>query len=428
MCRVVAGSDCEEVSWWPGAFYYDDAEPGKHPLHAAGAYYIQEPSAMLPVTMLDVNDSGQKVLDLCAAPGGKSTQIADLMCGRGLLVSNEIIPSRASVLSENMERMGAVNALVLNEEPAVLAERFPAFFDRILVDAPCSGEGMFRKNPEAANEWSPENVEMCAKRQDMLLDVASSMLAAGGKIVYSTCTFAPSEDEGAMERFLASHPEFEVADGPEHIYPHTHKGEGHFAVSFVRSAERDLTAGAAPWAMPDRSEGTDFAVESKNAVKADKYRGSNRKSLAPDKVQYALLCSFLEEALKPESDMLNMIINNKDRLTKFGDSLYLAPEYMPDLNGLKVYRAGLKLGTFAKNRFEPDHALAHALCSKDTVYAVDLDPNSREATQYLVGMTLPCDPSIKGWCLVCVSGLPLGWGKASGGTIKNHYPKGLRIK
>nr|MCR5673569.1 RsmB/NOP family class I SAM-dependent RNA methyltransferase [Lachnospiraceae bacterium] len=278
MCRLVAGLKCEEVSWWPGAFYYDDAEPGKHPLHAAGSYYIQEPSAMIPVTMLDINDSGLKVLDLCAAPGGKSSQIADLMQGCGLLVSNEIIPSRASILSENTERMGVVNALVLNEEPAVLAGRFPAFFDRILVDAPCSGEGMFRKNPEAASEWSPENVNMCAQRQNMLLDVAASMLAPGGKIVYSTCTFSPEEDEGAADRFLAAHPEFEIAGGPEHIYPHTHKGEGHFAVSFIRSAERDLFASSGP-------------------SKVDKHGVSKNKGKALDRIENALLCDFFDESL-----------------------------------------------------------------------------------------------------------------------------------
>lgn len=396
----------EPVSYCPGAYYYDSDLPGKLPLHEAGAYYIQEASAMLPVTMLDVDESGMKVLDLCAAPGGKSTQIADLMNGHGLLVSNEIISSRAAILSENVERMGVVNALVTSVDPNVLADRFPYYFDRILVDAPCSGEGMFRKHPEAAGQWSVENVKMCADRQDMILDCAAVMLAPGGRIVYSTCTFSPEEDEGSLERFIARHPEFEAVEGPDHIYPHLHRGEGHFAVALARRTESAI-----------RPAGSDEIPESRSA---------RAKKAVLDHVEDALLSDFLEGAYRDVSPVRTLIENNKDRLLKFGDGLYLAPEYMPPIKGLIVKRAGLRIGTFMKNRFTPDHALSHASSPEDVRFFVDYAHDSSEIGSYLSGMTIPCDPALKGWCLVCCEGIAAGWGKAAGGTIKNHYPKGLR--
>lgn len=399
MSRISTGcDDPKPVDGISGAYYYDDFEPGKTSLHEAGAFYIQEPSAMLPATLLDVDDSGLRVLDLCAAPGGKSTAIADLMRGEGLLVSNEIIPNRASKLSENIERMGVVNALVCSHDPAFLADRFPVFFDRIMVDAPCSGEGMFRKNPEAVDEWSEENVKMCADRQDMILDCAARMLSPGGTMVYSTCTFSREEDEGSVERFLSSHPEFCIKSGPHRIFPHTSKGEGHFAVSFVRSGKS-----IAHSAMQARSK-------------------KKKVLTGPEE---ALLNEFIQMALSENSD-ITALIKEGDRLVKFGESLYLAPDMMPDLSGLKVYRAGLKLGTFAKNRFEPDHALSHALKPSDVKYYVNNSWDSPEIKNFISGMTINCDPAIKGWCLVCVEGLPLSWGKADRGIIKNHYPKGLR--
>jgi 16S rRNA C967 or C1407 C5-methylase (RsmB/RsmF family)/NOL1/NOP2/fmu family ribosome biogenesis protein len=407
----------EPVHFVPGAYYYEEDGPGKSPYHEAGAYYIQEASAMLPVTLLDISSSdvaessenggftGLKVLDLCAAPGGKSTQIADLMQGAGLLVSNEIVPSRASILSENIERMGVENALVISADPKDLADRFPCFFDRILVDAPCSGEGMFRRNPEAVSEWSPENVAMCADRQDMILDCAAAMLATGGKIVYSTCTFSPEEDEGSVERFLSRHPEFAVCDEPQRLYPHTFRGEGHFAVSFKRIEKARGLSDPSPGGIPH------FVRDIWSPVAHQKY---------------AILDSFINETFNPEGKFYEKLKRSADRLLEFGDSLYLAPEYMPDIRGLKVYRAGIKLGTFKKMRFEPDHALSHVLSVDDVKYYVNLSADSDEVRQYLSGMTLNCDRDIKGWCLVCVDDLPLGWGKASAGVLKNHYPKGLR--
>ena len=405
-------SECEYVPWENRGIYckeqsneeqISETSFGKRAAHAAGAYYIQEASAMLPVTLLDVDQSGQKVLDLCAAPGGKSTQIAAYMNGCGLLVSNEIVPSRAKILSENIERLGVRNALVISEEPGKLADRFPAFFDRILVDAPCSGEGMFRKHPEAADEWSLENVLMCADRQDMILDCAAKMLAPGGKIVYSTCTFSTLEDEEAAKRFISRHPEFEICDEPFRLYPHKVRGEGHFAVSFARSTD----------------------TERPNI-------GGSVGAVRMTRAQRELLCDFAQGTLNKDSDFYRVLTDPKcdeaDRLIRFGDSIYLAPDFLPDTAGLKVLRAGLKIGEFKKNRFEPDHAMALAMNKKDARICVDCDGKSPEVTDYLKGMTLINNYGCEnGWCLVCTDGISLGWGKCTGGVIKNHYPKGLRI-
>ena len=407
MSSIFTGeSSPEAVSFCEGAYYYADHEPGRSPLHDAGAYYIQEASAMLPAQLLDISERGLKVLDLCSAPGGKMTQIADLMNGHGLLVANEIIASRASVLSENAERLGVENALVLNHEPAELAGRFPSFFDRILVDAPCSGEGLFRRWPEATGEWSLDNVKMCAARQDDILDFAAAMLAPNGKIVYSTCTFSPEEDKGTTERFLSRHSEFEICDEPVHLYPHTAKCEGHFAVSFTR---KNMSPPSSSTISPT----------------SDKSLHSRKKPvLSP--AETSLIRSFLDECLKPESPHRSLIEGNLDRIIRFGDSIYFAPEFLPDISHLKVKRCGLKIGTFQKNRFEPDHALSHALSPEEAAHVIDLPQDSNEVRQYISGMTINCDKEMKGWCLVCTEKFGLGWGKASGGTLKNHYPKGLR--
>ena len=255
------------VPWAETGYYYEEEEqPGRHPFHQAGLYYIQEASAMAPVTFLEAKP-GERILDLCAAPGGKSTQIACAMEGRGTLVCNEIHPARARILSENVERMGITNALVLNETPERLSGRFEEYFDRILVDAPCSGEGMFRKNDAALEEWSEENVQLCAGRQAQILDAAAGMLKPGGRLVYSTCTFAPEENEGSISRFLERHPDFELLSMPltegmepgrgewtEHpaedigytirLWPHKVQGEGHFvAVLEKQGAGERLTEG-----------------------------------------------------------------------------------------------------------------------------------------------------------------------------------------
>lgn len=430
------------VPWTKNGFYYEEEEqPGKHPYHEAGLYYIQEPSAMAPVPCLMEERASAatiperqeehvsaaaipeqqeepatpgRVLDLCAAPGGKSTQIAEYMRGRGMLITNEIHPQRAKILSENIERMGISNAIVLNETPESLSKRFIAFFDRILVDAPCSGEGMFRKNDNAGEEWSEENVALCAERQDGILDCAATMLKPGGRLVYSTCTFAPAEDEGSVSRFLETHPDF-CLKKEERLMPHKIKGEGHFLAVLHR--EGGLLSSAA-------TAGTEKSLTLKDC----------REFL-----------DFAKEALTIPAEELT----EGKILLRFGEQLYLAPAEAPSLRGLKVLRPGLHLGTVKKNRFEPSHALALFLKKEQVVHAVNLVCDGTAVRKYLEGQTLTigagCDVEMahiitrgrmaaeqadvslpKGWCLVCVDGYSLGWGKAAGAVLKNHYPKGLR--
>lgn len=430
-----------KVSWAENGYYYEaEDQPGKHPFHEAGLYYIQEPSAMAPAELLEVCP-GERVLDLCAAPGGKSTLLAEKLKGRGLLVCNEIHPARAKILSENIERMGIVNACVTNESPARLVSFFAGYFDKILVDAPCSGEGMFRKNEAACEEWSPENVRLCAGRQDEILDCAADMLSPGGRLVYSTCTFAPEENEGSVSRFLQRHADFslcpidkktygwEGCDGvPSYIenpaaglentlrlVPHRVRGEGHFAAVLQRNGSprevlRDgtMTGGAAAKA------GTAFRSGAK---------GGGRTT--PDR-ELGEFPRFCRESLETEAlqDAVSGLTGDGHYI-KFGEQLYLVPAAMPDLKGLKVLRPGLHLGELKKNRFEPSHALALALEPSHVRHIWNLSSDSPEVRAYLNGQTFPVEGE-KGWYLICVDGYGLGWGKLAGGVMKNHYPKGLR--
>lgn len=410
------------VKWEKNGIYFTDTEdeaeldetvqlvaPGKSAFHAAGAYYIQEASAMLPVTMLDINDGEHmKILDLCASPGGKSTQIADYMNGKGLLVSNEIVPSRAKILSENIERMGVTNALVISEDPIKLAPRFEHFFDRILVDAPCSGEGMFRKHPEGCDEWSLENVSMCAKRQAYILDCAAQMLEYSGRIVYSTCTFSEEEDEKTVNDFLKRHPEYQRVEEDSRIFPHKDRGEGHFAAVLEYKNK------------PDKG--------SNEKIKKNKSQGK------PEKKQIDLLLEFVKKylnkcnALNIDSTAGIKNLNNdiENRLLMFGDKIFLRPEFMPDIKGITVLRPGLWLGTIAKDRFEPSHAFALALSTDEVKCVMNYDKDSQEINGYLRGMTINYEGQ-NGWYLISVNGLSIGWAKGSNNILKNHYPKGLRI-
>ena len=381
----------EPVPWEPMGYYYDpDSRPGLHPYHEAGVYYLQEASAMASAALLEPQP-GEIILDLCAAPGGKSTQIAGRMQGKGLLVSNEINQKRAKVLSRNIERLGIGNAVVTGEAPAALADRFPGFFHRIMVDAPCSGEGMFRKEEAAITDWSEENVEMCARRQAEILDCAAVMLRPGGRLVYSTCTFAPQEDEEAVEAFLARHPEFEAEPvnapwfqesrpGMYRLWPHKLLGEGHFAAVLRKMDCREETAD----------------------VNFDQ----------PKPLPKAFL-SFAKE--------LDIALPDGQAVT-FGDTLYWMPPQMHALHQLRVLRPGLELGALKKDRFEPSHALA--LWLRHCKNEISLSPESKELTAYLHGEAIPCTE--RGWCLVKAGAYSLGWGKGDGNQLKNHYPKGLR--
>lgn len=377
------------VPWEPEGFYYDpETRPGLHVYHEAGVYYLQEASAMAPVALLDPKP-GERVCDLCAAPGGKTTQIAGRMLGQGFLVCNEINPKRAKILSRNIERMGVANALVTNEHPETLASRFPGFFDRVLVDAPCSGEGMFRKEEAAVTDWSQETVQMCARRQREILDSAARLVRPGGRLVYSTCTFAPEEDEETVAAFLESHPEFtpEPVEAPWFVpgenasyrmWPHKLLGEGHFAAVFRKTQGESGEVPACPGEK----------------------------------------CPKAWESFAKELD----ITLPEGKAVSFGQSLYWAPMELPELNRLKVLRPGLELGTERKGRFEPAHALA--LWLKTCAVAESFPPESPEMKAYLHGDVVPSGK--KGWCLVQAGGYAIGWGKGDGSVLKNHYPKGLR--
>ncbi len=416
------------IPWCGAGFYYDPAShPGRSVFHEAGLYYIQEPSAMSAaeaVTIPEGNDF--RVLDLCAAPGGKSTQLAGRMAGRGLLVSNEIMADRAKILAQNLERMGVSNALVLNESPERLAGFFPSTFDRVLVDAPCSGEGMYRKNEVALTEWSENNVRFCATRQDGILDCAAHLLTPGGELVYSTCTFSPDEDEDCIRRFLTRHPEFTLLDTPVQgffspgrpeftadpeearqmgiektvrVWPHKVKGEGHFIARLQKSPE-----------APDLSPAFSLPASGSGAALNDQL--------------LSLFSAFCQETFTPEAESWL----EEGSFTLFGDTLYRTPVNTLPVGRLKVERAGLMIGSFKKNRFEPAHGLALALPQRFFQRTASL--SEQDAARFIRGEALPAEGEEKGWLPAMVQAggqlYPLGWFKSDGKNRKNHYPKGLR--
>ena len=343
---------------------------GNNPLHHAGAFYIQEPSASSAVTMLDVQE-GDYVLDLCAAPGGKSTQIAAKLNSKGFLWSNEIVKNRANILLSNIERMGIRNATVSNAYPEVLCDRLAGCFDKVLVDAPCSGEGMFRKDSTAESEWSDEHVKSCAERQLKILNSAKNALKDGGVMVYSTCTFSVEENEGVIGRFLEENPDFKLEDAnvnfgrptleyARRIFP-MDGGEGHFAARLKKSGEL--------------------------------YKNS-----------------FTENSKKKIDSKI----------------IVLPQEYVP-YEKLPVLRSGIILGQIVKNRIEPHHSAFMAAKADECVSKVDFDVNSAKIKAFLHGEEVAVDNNIKGYTAVCVNGITVGFGKCSNGRLKNKYPKGLRL-
>lgn len=376
------------VPWEHSGYYVKGEGLGKTVLHAAGAYYVQEPSAMCAVPEMDIK-SGDRVLDLCAAPGGKTTQIASYMRGSGVLVANEIVGDRCAVLKSNLERMGVRNSLVLNKNPRELAEVFKNYFDKILVDAPCSGEGMFKKEENAIPEWSPDNVTRCAARQAEILARADKMLSVGGRLVYSTCTFAPEEDELQIESFLNAHPEYKLISMKK-LYPHEVRGEGHFCAVIQKN------------------------VGERNELKLCRENDKRDKSL-------------IKLYREWEGETLKIAL---DGLSSFGsNNLYRYFENAPDLSFVLpnyINRAGVALGRLSRDgkRFEPSHALAMSLYAEE-VNCIDVD--GQTALNYLRGFTFDTDSNENGWRVVTHCGLPLGWCKAVGGVAKNHLPKGLRI-
>ena len=371
----------EQIAWEYRGFYHNEEKAGRDPYHFAGLYYLQEPSAMCVAEAIDACRK-DRVLDLCAAPGGKTTLVASYMEGDGILIANEIDGTRAKILSQNVERMCITNCAVVSATPEKLAELFPDYFDLILVDAPCSGEGMFKKEPNAVPEWSLQNVEMCATRQKNILECAARMLAKNGCIVYSTCTFAEEEDEWQVKNFLERHPEFVMHEEAEKLYPHETCGEGHF------TAALDKTEGARENVKP-------YPIK-RNSAAERAY-----KEFAED---------FFE---RPPSGEITTLADGR---------MYLVPAGMPALS-VRTLRLGVELGEWDGKIFKPAHALvmAHGSGARRKVKLA-----REESIRYLRGETLEAQLS-NGWCAVCVEDFPLGLGKIVNGTVKNHLPKGLRM-
>lgn len=392
------GFPLEPTPFCPDGYYIpEDVQGlGNHPLHHAGAFYIQEPSASSAVAMLGVQP-GDMVLDLCAAPGGKSTQIGAKLGGRGLLWSNEIVRSRANILLSNIERMGIANAVVSSAHPDLLCSALSGQFDRVLVDAPCSGEGMFRRQPEARDEWSVEHVKSCAERQLNILSSAKHALKPGGVLVYSTCTFSQEENEGVVTRFLSENPEFTLEDAgvgfgrptmeyARRIFP-MDGGEGHFAARL-------------------RKQG-----DSRQNSFEEKYITADSK-----------LTEFYDSLFldRPFGDRIETI-NNK--------IIILPKNYNPSWSSVKnlnILRAGVVLGEIVRNRIEPHHSAFMAAKPGQCVRNVELSADSAEIRAFLHGEEIAVSPELKGYAAVCVNGMTTGFGKASNGRLKNKYPKGLR--
>ncbi len=402
------------LPWLPEGFLIPDphARPGRHPYHPAGLYYLQDPSAMLAAHLLDPQP-GEWALDVSAAPGGKATHLAARLGGQGLLVANEVVRSRARTLVGNLERFGVTNMLVTSEPVERLAQVWPGRFQRVLVDAPCSGEGMFRKSDAARKEWDVRAIPGNAARQDRILAAAARTVAPGGRLLYATCTFAPEENEAVIARFLRAHPDFILLEPPSlpflspgrpdwlppdlarglplerciRIWPHRSPGDGHFYALMQREGE---PAPPAPIAPPPSSL---------------------------DRKAEALLRAFWRETMVGAM--------SEDGWIQYGDHIHRLPLAPALWEPLRPVRAGLRAGRIARGRFAPHHALALSLQPHQVQRTLRLDPASRDTHAYLRGETLRSSGP-DGWVLVTVEEFPLGWGRRVKGVVKNHYPKGLR--
>ena len=413
-----------DVPWCrDGLLLSPDSALGRHPLHEAGLFYLQEPSAMLPVEALDPQP-GERVLDLCAAPGGKSVQIAARMAGEGFLLANDRNEDRARALVRNLERCGVTNAAVVVEDPDRLADRLAGAFDRVLVDAPCSGEGMFRRDPGAASRWAEYADGRCRDQQDAILDAADRLLAPGGRLVYSTCTFSIDENEGTVEAFLARHPGYcpvavpksgSISDAFDlgcglsaaaRVWPHRAPGDGHFCACLEKAGERTA-----------RNENVPLARLAPATV--DAFRRIAETLLVP-----------------PARDRLALWLTGGRSATISGDHIHVLPSAPLDLAGLHVLKRGFHFGSLQEDRhglrFEPSHSLALVLRREELLRVVDLSVEDGTALRYLKGETLTVDEldeplAAGGTAAACVMGYPIGWVRPMGrGMFKNLYPPGWR--
>lgn len=390
------------IPWIPEGFYYEESDrPTKHPYFHAGLYYIQEPSAMSPVILLDPQP-GETILDACAAPGGKTCQIAARLQDEGLLLTNDISATRAKALLRNVEISGIKNAIILCEDPSKLIPRFAGKIDRILVDAPCSGEGMFRKSAGAVKSWDEFKQEEYHDLQKPLMEAAAILLAPGGRVVYSTCTFNRRENEDTITEFIKAHPDFQQDPGPfpgatlgfsssdgeetialYRLWPHKADGEGHFAARLKKGTEKEKSkplSATRPEAPPEFDEFVSRYLS--------KWKGEGT-------------------------------------YRQIGERLLLVPNHVFDFAGLRVIREGWYLGDIRKGRFEPSPALAMGLTSTEFSQCLDFQPDDPDLIRYIKGETLTVEAP-KGWVLITVSGYPLGWAKGVSGFLKNHYPAAWR--
>ncbi len=403
--------DLKPMDWCEEGFYYDEADrPAKDAYYAAGCYYIQEPSAMTPATAIDAQP-GDLVIDLCAAPGGKTTQIAGQLFGEGLIVTNDISPSRVKTLNKNVQRSGIRNGLVLSEDPVKLADRWPQVFDRVLVDAPCSGEGMFRKDPKLIAGWVSDGPETYIEVQRSILDSAHRLLKPGGVLVYSTCTYNIEEDEGNIQWFLNEFHGYKLVplaeqlkvsegisiEGNEalsncaRVWPQRHTGEGHFIAKLIKKEDR----------------------ESRKGIEGLKIKAScDVKTL--EAIKSFILDVGITEQILP-----------LDRLNRVKDTVYLLPEIALDNKGFRTFSNGWLLGTMKRERFEPSQAFASGLNAKDVKAVVDYKHDNENVIRYLKGETVQVEAS-NGWHLVAVEGSGLGWGKVVNKRLKNKLEPSWR--
>lgn len=429
-----AGFHLKAIPWTKEGFFYEqEDQPARHPFYDAGLYYLQEPSAMTPASRLPVKP-GERVLDLCAAPGGKATALGAALQGKGVLVANDISNSRAKALLKNLEVFGIPNAFVTNEIPGNLAQRFEGFFDKVLIDAPCSGEGMFRKDPAVVKTWDEERPEYFAKLQRDILINGVKMLRPGGLLLYSTCTFAPVENEGSISWILEQCPQMQLLDiepyegfsagNPKwgngnselkkcvRIWPHKMDGEGHFLALLKKDGTED------------REQYEEVACRKKGGRKTEQrgkkgVRGGQTAGL--DKKSREILETFFDDSSwKPDWEKTELR----------GGKVYQIPELPEQLAGIHFLRNGLYMGEMKKNRFEPSQQLAMALKKEMYAGTLSLKVEDERIARYLKGETILVEPGEasreEGWILVCVEDYPLGWGKLVQGVVKNKYASGWR--
>lgn len=406
----------EPVPWIPNGFYYDGSvyQPAKHPYYFAGLYYLQEPSAMTPASRLPV-EPGDKVLDVCAAPGGKATELGAKLGPDGVLIANDISNSRARGLLKNLELFGIGNMMVISEEPGKLMEFFPEYFDKILIDAPCSGEGMFRKEKKMVKAWEEHGPEFFSKLQRSIITQAAAMLKPGGMLLYSTCTFDSLENEQTIEYLMEQYPEFEICemDGYEGFA----KGRPEETKTQIQDMEK--TVRIFPHRM--QGEGHYLALMKKGHALETEEQKALKSSTKPMKKVPEELEAFLAD-ISMEFD--------RSRLDLREERVYYMPKDLPSLKGIRFLRSGLLLGELKKKRFEPSQALAMCLSKETYKHILDLSIEDDRVIKYLKGETLDVEDLTsrkeKGWYLVCVDGYPLGFGKLANQTLKNKYLPGWR--